>query len=63
MATSTFRNKNKVRPKKAAGAKRKRIKAQKRRLMEMGVSEERLKHMTPKDIRELLKRPNRIVAD
>lgn len=60
MATSTFRNKNKVRPKKAAGAKRKRLKAQKRRLISLGVSEEKLKHMTPKDIRETLKRPAKI---
>lgn len=60
MATSTFRNKNKVRPKKAPGAKRKRIKAQERRLQALGVSEEKMRHMTPKDVREALKRPHAI---
>lgn len=63
MATSTFRNKNKVRPKKAPGAKRKRVKAQKRRLVALGVSEEKLRHMTPKDIRDALKHPHAISAE
>lgn len=60
MATSTFRDKNKVRPKKPGYTRRKRIRAHKLRLMDMGVPEETLLHMTPKDMRTLLKRPNEV---
>ena len=57
MATTTFRNKNKVRPRKKGAAKRRRLLEQKRRLIALGVSEEVIIKMTSKDIRTKLKRP------
>ena len=41
-------------------AKRKRIKAQRGRLQALGVSDEKIRHMTPKDVRDALKRPHAI---
>jgi len=57
MATSTFRNKNKVRPKKRGAKKRRRRLEQKRRVLALGVSEEEVRKMTIKDIRTALQRP------
>ena len=62
MSTTIFRNKNLVRPKKTGTAKRQRIKVQFNRLVALGVPEEAAKRMTPKEIRDLLKRPKKIVA-
>ena len=60
MATTTFRNKNKVRPKKTGSQKRQRIKVQRRRLVSLGVPEETVEHMTTKEVRTLLKRPEKV---
>ena len=62
MASTIFRNKNNVRPKKTGTAKRQRIKVQRNRLIGYGVSEESVDKMTPKEVREMLKRPAKIVA-
>lgn len=57
MATSTFRNKNDVRPKKCGTAKRQRIKSQKKRLAALGVPEAALENMQADKLRKLLLRP------
>lgn len=57
MATSTFRNKNEVRPKKQGAAKRKRVKDQKKRLVALGMSEEQVAKLQGDTLRALLKRP------
>ncbi|MGL4854094.1 MAG: hypothetical protein ACRC37_02455 [Lentisphaeria bacterium] len=62
MSTTIFRNKNLVRPKKTGAAKRARIKAQRNRLIGLGVDTEKVAAMTPKQIREILKRPKKVVA-
>jgi hypothetical protein len=63
MATSIFRNKNKVRPRKTGAQKRRRLLEQRRRLIALGVSEERLRHMTVRDIRTLLRNPTKVKPD
>lgn len=57
MATSTFRNKNEVRPKKQGAAKRQRIKAQKKRLIALGVPAEAVEQMQADKLRSFLKAP------
>lgn len=57
MATSTFRNKNEVRPKKQGAAKRARIKVQKKRLLALGVPAEAVEKMQADDLRRFLKWP------
>ena len=57
MATSTFRNKNKVRPIKTGTAKRERVKSQKKRLVAMGFKPEEVKNMQCDTLRAFLKRP------
>jgi len=58
MATSTFRNKNEVRPKKKGAAKRARIKNQKKRVMALGVPAETAEKLQADQLRALLKFPN-----
>ena len=57
MATSTFRNKNEVRPKKQGAAKRRRVKDQKKRLVALGMAEELVAKMQADTLRAWLKRP------
>ncbi len=57
MATSTFRNKNKVRPIKTGTAKRERVKEQKKRLVAMGFKPEDVQGMQTDELRSFLKRP------
>ncbi len=57
MATSTFRNKNEVRPKKQGTAKRARVKAQKKRLIALGVPAEMVEKMQSDTLRKFLKYP------
>ena len=61
MATSTFRNKNLVRPVKRGKAKRQRVKAQKRRLIGLGVAPEQAEKLDYATVRTLLKRPAKAV--
>ncbi len=60
MATSTFRNKNKVRPKKQGAAKRRRCLVQRRRLVSLGMSEEAVEKLQVHELRALLKRPKEV---
>ena len=57
MATSTFRNKNKVRPKKRGAVKRRRYLVQRRRLVSLGMSEEAVAKLQVHELRVLLRRP------
>ena len=62
MATSTFRNKNEVRPKKQGAAKRKRIKDQKKRLIALGMKPENGEKMQSNELRDWLRRPKQTKA-
>lgn len=61
MATSTFRNKNMVRPKKSPGAKRQRVKAQKKRLVSLGMTQDSVAKLQSNELRALLSHPKRLV--
>ena len=60
MATSTFRNKNKVRPRKTGAAKRRRCLIQRRRLVSLGMTEEQVDKLDVKELRIKLKEPKRL---
>ncbi|NNE90487.1 MAG: hypothetical protein HKN23_02470 [Verrucomicrobiales bacterium] len=49
-----------TRPRKAAGAKRRRQLEQRRRLIGLGVPEEQVEKMNPKEVRDLLKYPKKV---
>ena len=61
MATSTFRNKNKVRPRKTGAAKRRRCLVQSRRLVALGMEEEEVKKLPVDQLRAKLKYPKKLV--
>jgi hypothetical protein len=62
MATSTFRNKNEVRPRKTGVDKRRRCLVQRRRLVALGMSEEVVEKMPVDKLRLLLKEPKKVQA-
>ena len=57
--TKETRNKNFTRPKKTGAAKRRRLKAQHGRLVELGVPESELGRKNAKEIRSMLRKPQR----
>ena len=57
MATSTFRNKNKVRPIKTGTAKRERVKSQRKRLVALGYTVEEASKMQTDQIHAALRCP------
>ena len=57
MATSTFRNKNKVSPIKTGAAKRAKIKSKKRRVVALGVPADVAEKLQADQLRMLLKYP------
>ena len=59
----TFNKKPISRPKKSESERVRRVETHKKRLMEFGISEEALRTMNPKDMRELLRRPLLLQAD
>lgn len=61
MATSTYRNKNLVRPVKRGKAKRQRVAAQRKRLVGLGVAADAVAKMNSLQVRTLLKRPAKAV--
>lgn len=63
MATSTFRNKNKVRPRKTGTEKRRRCLVQRRRLVALGLSEEAVAKMPVDVLRAKLREPQKVVAE
>ncbi|MDX9981750.1 MAG: hypothetical protein RBU25_17145 [Lentisphaeria bacterium] len=60
MSTSTFRNKNLVRPKKRGAAKRKRVRDQRKRLVGLGLTVEQADKLSYREMRDMLKRPAKI---
>ncbi len=60
MATSTFRNKNKVRPRKTGAAKRRRCLVQRRRLVALGMDEAVVAKMPVDQLRIKLKAPKKL---
>ncbi|MBP5301057.1 MAG: hypothetical protein J6Y80_06595 [Victivallales bacterium] len=60
MATSTFRNKNKVRPRKTGAAKRRRCLVQRRRLIALGMDAAVVEKMPVDQLRAKLKEPKKI---
>lgn len=52
-----------TRPRKRAGAKRRRQLEQKRRLITLGVDETTAERMNPKEIRDKLKYPKKVVEE
>lgn len=57
MATTIFRNKNNVRPKKTGTKKRQRINVHRKRVQDLGVPAEMAAGMNPKELRTLLRTP------
>ena len=57
MATTNQRNKNRTRPTKSAGAKKKRQNIQKKRLVALGMDEAVVARLNPRDVLTKLKRP------
>ena len=57
------KNKNDARKKKSGTKKRRRILEHKRRLVGMGVPEEKINQLTPKQMHELLKYPKKTEAE
>lgn len=60
MATSTYRNKNLVRPVKRGKAKRQRVAAQRKRLVGLGMPAEAVSKMDLDQVRDLLQRPAKV---
>lgn len=52
-----------TRPRKGAAARNQRQKNQKKRLIALGMSEEAVDKMNPKEIRDLLKHPAKVQAE
>jgi hypothetical protein len=52
-----------TRPRKGAAARNQRQKNQAKRLVALGMSEEAVEKLNPKEVRDLLKRPAKINAD
>jgi len=62
MASKIERNKNIQRPKKSHAEKARRQRNQRKRLIALGMSENEVKKLDPKQVRTLLKRPKKIQA-
>jgi hypothetical protein len=61
MGTDRKLNKmSKTRPRKSNSQRRHRLKAQRRRLVDLGMNREEVDRLTAKDVRELLKRPKEV---
>lgn len=62
MATTLQRNTNRSRPTKSAGAKAKRSKVQRRRLVALGMDEAAVELLNSTEVRTLLKHPKKVAA-
>jgi hypothetical protein len=63
MATSAERNKNLTRPRKGAGAKARRQRDQKKRLVALGMDEAVVAKMTARDVLTKLKHPAKVAKE
>ncbi|MDG1356625.1 MAG: hypothetical protein P8P36_00350 [Akkermansiaceae bacterium] len=62
MGTSLQRNTNRSRPTKSAGARAKRLKVQRRRLVDLGMDEAAVALLNSGEVRTLLKHPKKVSA-
>lgn len=62
MGTTLERNKNRTRPKKAAGKKNRRRRDQKKRLIALGMDEKVVAQMNSRDVLTALKHPKKVEA-
>lgn len=60
MGTSLERNTNRSRPTKSAGAKAKRSKVHRRRLVDLGMDEAAVELLNSTEVRTLLKHPKKV---
>ena len=58
-----FQKTHLTRPRKGGAAKRRRQSDQKKRLVTLGVDEEKVRKMHPREVLTMLKRPLKIVTD
>lgn len=63
MSTTLQRNKNRTRPKKSPGAKARRQRDQKKRLVSLGMDESVVAKMTSRQVLDLLKRPAKVATE
>ena len=63
MATTLERNKNRTRPKKSGGARRRRQRDQRKRLVALGMDEAEVAKLNRREVLDLLKRPALINKD
>ena len=63
MATTNQRNKNMTRPTKSGGARRKRQKVQKKRLVELGMDEAVVATLNPREVLTKLKHPAKVAKE
>ena len=63
MASTEARNKNRTRPSKSNSARNKRQNDHKKRLIALGMGEEAVSKLNPKEIRDLLKRPAKVAKE
>lgn len=57
-----FSKKPKTRPKKSPAERRRREETHRRRLVELGMSEDEVRHLTPVEMRDLLRRPGKLAS-
>lgn len=62
MASTEQRNTNRTRPTKSAGAKAKRTRVHRRRLVALGMDEATVADLNSSELRALLKRPAKVAA-
>ncbi|MEZ5329699.1 MAG: hypothetical protein R3F19_32020 [Verrucomicrobiales bacterium] len=63
MGTTIERNKNRTRPRKGGGAKHRRQRDQKKRLISLGMDENTVAKMNARDVLTLLKRPAKVARE
>ena len=62
MSTTLYRNKNRRRPRKSEAERRRRTQVQRKRLVALGVAEDKVEKMSANELREALRRPKKLVA-
>ena len=63
MATTEQRNKNRTRPTKSGGARRKRQAVQKKRLVSLGMDEAAVALLNPREVLTKLKHPKKVAEE
>jgi hypothetical protein len=60
MAKRPTRNRNELRPRKKPAERARRVRTQRKRLVNLGVPEDEVIHMTAPEVRDALKHPERV---